>query len=604
MSKRWSALLLILALPALLPAGFYLGSVSQARQAAMDLGDKVKAERAAEAVTPQATPVPDGLDCGSYLGADAAGTVIEQPGPVACDPSRGHFAFANQNDASVSLLDANLHLIKILTLPGGIGFNAQGVCFDASGNLYVVDTGNSTVQVFDANGSYLRGIGSLNGPQGIAVDTQGNVYVSCTGSNTVEELSSAGVAVRSFMATGSGFASFSGPRAVAVDGSGNVYVADTGNQVLSKFGNSGNFLLSVGLGQLNGPNGVLLDGQGHIVVLDEGNQRVVVFDSAGNSLSAFGSNGTGHGQFKTPRGLARDAGGNLYVSDDFGTHYSLQKFDSAGNFLAIAANGGGDLQNPAGMGADADGNIYVADQTDNTVHKYNKFGALLGTIGSSLLSTPFSVAVDQRASSGVIYVADPGNQRVAVFDKNGAYLRSVVPAAGFFNHVTDVKVDAQGDLYAVDSVTTFVEKFDSSGNSLVSYNGNTGGGPGQFTGPLAIAVESATGSVYVADSGGNRIQLFDSSGHFVTSFGSLGTGAGQFDSPDGLATDASGNLYVTEQNNTRVQKFNSSHIFVSETGSGGIGPGKFRQTFGVATDPGGHIYVSDPTNVRVEKLCR
>jgi tripartite motif-containing protein 71 len=64
-----------------------------------------------------------------------------------------------------------------------------------------------------------------------------------------------------------------------------------------------------------------------------------------------------------------------------------------------------------------------------------------------------------------------------------------------------------------------------------------------------------SGNVYVADSSNDRIQKFDASGAFLTTWGSLGSGNGQFNFPLGVATDGSGNVYVADSGNNRIQKF-------------------------------------------------
>ncbi len=71
--------------------------------------------------------------------------------------------------------------------------------------------------------------------------------------------------------------------------------------------------------------------------------------------------------------------------------------------------------------------------------------------------------------------------------------------------------------------------------------------------PTGIAVGG--GNVYVVDQGYARIQKFDSVGTFLTTWGSQGTGEGQFNTPVGIAVDASGNVYVADANNHRIQKF-------------------------------------------------
>ena len=81
--------------------------------------------------------------------------------------------------------------------------------------------------------------------------------------------------------------------------------------------------------------------------------------------------------------------------------------------------------------------------------------------------------------------------------------------------------------------------------SFVRTWGSEGTGDGQFKYPEGIAIDSS-GNVYVADNGNNRIQKFDSNGKFITKWGSDGTGDGQFDVPDGIAIDSSGNVYVVD----------------------------------------------------------
>ena len=64
-----------------------------------------------------------------------------------------------------------------------------------------------------------------------------------------------------------------------------------------------------------------------------------------------------------------------------------------------------------------------------------------------------------------------------------------------------------------------------------------------------------SGNVYVMDSNNARIQKFDEGGAFLTTWGSLGSGDGQFMNLVGVATDGSGNVYVADTGNHRIQKF-------------------------------------------------
>jgi len=112
-----------------------------------------------------------------------------------------------------------------------------------------------------------------------------------------------------------------------------------------------------------------------------------------------------------------------------------------------------------------------------------------------------------------------------------------------------------------------------------------------------------SGNVYVADRDNNRIQKFDASGTFVTTWGSAGSGNGQFSNPTGVATDGSGNVYVVDGNN-RIQEFDANGAFLTTWGSFGYsGNGQFNGSFCVATDGNGNVYVADEGNSRIQKFA-
>jgi len=129
--------------------------------------------------------------------------------------------------------------------------------------------------------------------------------------------------------------------------------------------------------------------------------------------------------------------------------------------------------------------------------------------------------------------------------------------------------------------------------------GSNGTAEGQFQYPQGIATDSSD-NVYVVDSGNNRIQKFSSNGNFITKWGSSGTGDGQFDRPTGIATDSSDNVYVAEFGNDRIQKFDSSGSFITEWGSEGIVEWQFDDPFNIAIDSINNAYVADTGNNRVE----
>src|SRR3989304_4859767 len=75
---------------------------------------------------------------------------------------------------------------------------------------------------------------------------------------------------------------------------------------------------------------------------------------------------------------------------------------------------------------------------------------------------------------------------------------------------------------------------------------------------------------------------------FLLSFGTLGSGDGQFHDPSGVAVDSGGNIYVADTVNNRIQKFDSNGNFLLSFGSFGSGDGQFNSPFGVEVDSGGN----------------
>jgi len=94
--------------------------------------------------------------------------------------------------------------------------------------------------------------------------------------------------------------------------------------------------------------------------------------------------------------------------------------------------------------------------------------------------------------------------------------------------------------------------------------------------------------------------------NFLLTWGSFGTGNGNFSGPRGVAVDSAGNVYVTDSINDRVVKFTSTGTYISQLGctsgacSSGTANGQFNSPYGVAVDSSGNVYVVDGGNNRVE----
>lgn len=169
---------------------------------------------------------------------------------------------------------------------------------------------------------------------------------------------------------------------------------------------------------------------------------------------------------------------------------------------------------------------------------------------------------------------------------------SVGSGNGQFSNPISVAVDAANNSYVLDYGGHRVQKFDTNGNYLSQW-GSEGTGDGQFSLPMSIAVDS-TNNVYVLDATQKNVQKFTSNGAFIAKWGGITY------SPYGITIDEANNVYVTDY--YRVIKFDASGNQLLTWGTGGSGDGQFGVAYGIAADKNGHIYVADVNNSRIQKF--
>ena len=160
-----------------------------------------------------------------------------------------------------------------------------------------------------------------------------------------------------------------------------------------------------------------------------------------------------------------------------------------------------------------------------------------------------------------------------------------------------VAINQRGEVVVTEWNACRVSMFSASGEKLRSF-GSCGSGQGQFQGPSGVTVDGE-GNILVADYGNHRIQKFTSEGQFLTAVGTEGSGHLQFECPRVIAFNACNNkLYVAE--NHRIQILNSDLTFYSAFGQRGHGKGQFYTLHDIACDRTGNVYVADMNNDRVQ----
>ena len=119
--------------------------------------------------------------------------------------------------------------------------------------------------------------------------------------------------------------------------------------------------------------------------------------------------------------------------------------------------------------------------------------------------------------------------------------------------------------------------------------------------PTGVAI-NCRGEVVVTDMASHCIHVFSSSVEKLYSFGTFGSGKGQFYYPCGVAVDGEGNILVAERSNHRIQKFTAEGQFLTAVGTKGSGPLQFTNPSDIAISDKVYMYVVDSGNDRVQVL--
>jgi len=313
--------------------------------------------------------------------------------------------------------------------------------------------------------------------------------------------------------------------------------------------------------------GVAVNSKGTIVVLNHpgsatsgplyGNAttQLLEFDATGKFVREIGHGVYGLGYAHSVRFDKYD---NLWVVDK-GTH-AVMRFNPAGLVTLnlgrrpegpdepeyYKGNGLGRIQFPApvhqdgyfraptDVAWDSDDNIYISDGYINSrVAKFDKHGNWIKSWGErgtggphanenpGSFSTPHNIGIDRQNN---VYVADRGNRRIQVFDRDGNFQRFILLNA----------------------------PYDKNHHPVL---GNKPANPPDETATWTICItQGPTQYLYTSDSEPGRIYKLSLDGKIIGMLGESGHDVGQFSWTHGLACPAENTLFVADMNNWRVQK--------------------------------------------------
>jgi sugar lactone lactonase YvrE len=222
------------------------------------------------------------------------------------------------------------------------------------------------------------------------------------------------------------------------------------------------------------------------------------------------------------------------------------------------------------LAADHQGDTYVVDPNASKIEEIGSNGTLLrswGTPGSAQGQFHFQYQLGSAGGqtsgiavgpNGNVYVADTWNQRIQEFSPAGAFIRAwgtqtpnqdlAHPKPNEFYGPRGIAIAPNGDVYVADTGNKRIEVFDANGTYRFSF-GSSGSGPGQFDEPSSLAI--GQGHVYVADFWNRRIQTFDLQGHLLGQFAVPIWQANSYDEP-AIAVDAQGHIYVPDSAGARI----------------------------------------------------
>jgi sugar lactone lactonase YvrE len=276
--------------------------------------------------------------------------------------------------------------------------------------------------------------------------------------------------------------------------------------------------------------------------------------------------------------------------------------DTSGNFIS-------QLNNPSGVALDLSGNLFIADTGNNRICMLDLSGnftvyagSVNGTAGyrdtnalNALFNSPTAIAIDK---TGTIYIADTGNNRIRIIEKQYAY--DTLGQISISNHLI---------------VNTLV-----GGGSILQASGK--GSSIKLNAPRGVAVDSQ--GLYISDTGNNRICKVTLGGTMITLAGStmVGTsleylsgylnGKGEYASfnyPTALTVDLNGNIFVADTGNNVIRRVTQSGFVSTVAGSGQpfFKEGKreqasFKAPVGIAVDLQNILYISDTGNNTIRRI--
>ncbi len=395
---------------------------------------------------------------------------------------------------------------------------------------------------------------------------------------------------------------------------------------------------------------------------------------AGADTAGFSGDGgpAASARFNAPTGIAIDATNNIFIFDS--GNYRIRKIAAGTNIVSTIAGNGVEAYSgenvPSATSSigyspvlafDGSGSLYFPEE-GTRVRRIDAQTRLMTTVvgnGVSSTTSPDGGLATQTSIGGTsnmvvrpngdIIFSDYNNLRVRLVTRSTGIITSIIgngqeyfcgesatPRESCLYEPRYVAVDANGDVYIVDTRNRRVRKYSASTGLLTTIAGTspssgwdftyTGeGGPAinaKFANDLADIALDATGNIFLAVTA-SRVVRIDKASGIVTTIAGTGTWgysgdggpatAAQLKQPVGVAVDSVGNVYVSDRFDNRVRKIAAGSGIITTVAGNGLSTGPLGDggpatgamlniPRGLGFDAGGNLLIADSNNYRVRKV--
>ncbi len=243
------------------------------------------------------------------------------------------------------------------------------------------------------------------------------------------------------------------------------------------------------------------------------------------------------------------------------------------------------------IAVDSQGRVHAFQRADPPVIVYAPDGGFHAAWGAGEVADAHGIFI---SSDNRVFLVDRDAHEIQIRDGSGGRLGEIGQRhrpnfQAPFNSPTDIALAADGEMYVSDGYgNSLVHRFSAGGEHLASW-GTCGAGPGEFTTPHAVWVDSRD-RVLVADRENNRVQVFDREGSYLDSWG-------DFYHPMDIAEDDRGRILVTDQI-PRLSMLDGDGRLVGRSRA------VWNGGHGVACNATGDIFLAENRPSRITKLAR